>query len=157
MNIFVLDTDPVACAEMHADKHVVKMILETAQLLSAGINLRYGGQVDGLYKTTHQNHPCSIWARQTRSNFLWLADLGVALCDEYNFRYGKIHKSLSVIERAQKLSSLITLDYMTPFAQAMPELYKSEDAVKAYRNYYKIEKSSIAKWTKRSAPLWFNS
>lgn len=155
MNIFVLDTNPDVCAEMHCDKHVVKMILESAQLLSGAVNLAVDHQLEGLYKTTHKNHPCSIWTRQTRENFLWLVDLGLSLCAEYTFRYGKDHKSRPIIEQAFYYSDLLPSSVQTPFAQAMPEQYRAEDAVTAYRNYYRTEKASIAQWTKRMCPEWF--
>src|ERR1700761_7698925 len=100
MNIFVLDLDPKTCAKYHCDKHVVKMILETAQLLcnaqrKCGINPKIRIE---LYKETHKNHPCSIWASQSIKNYEWLSTLGIFLCDEYTERYNKIHKSHKLIQ-----------------------------------------------------------
>ena len=76
MNIFVLDTSPKLAAEYHCNKHVVKMIIETAQMLSTAHDYLETG-ISGLYKPTHKNHPCSIWVRQSRENYLWTLDLGM--------------------------------------------------------------------------------
>ena len=92
MNIFVLDYNPTRAAKMQCDKHVVKMALETAQLLCTAFP---GGTAP--YKLTHFNHPCAIWCRESLKNYNWLIDHGIALCDEYQHRYGKTHKSKEVI------------------------------------------------------------
>ena len=86
MNIFYLDKDPKKCAEMHCDKHVVKMILEYAQLLSTAHRVLDGNEwADhvGLYKATHKNHPSAIWARESAGNYFWLNKLFQELCKEY--------------------------------------------------------------------------
>ena len=83
MNIFVLDRHPVTAAQLQCDRHVVKMVLESAQMLCTSINM-LGGQAQ--YKTAHVNHPCSVWARETLGNFLWLYDHGMALAKEYTHR-----------------------------------------------------------------------
>lgn len=152
MNIFVLDKSPVAAAKMHCDKHLVKMILETAQLLSTA--LRYHGVNYG-YKATHQNHPCAIWTRKSRGNFLWLNMLGRNLLEEYKYRYGKEHKSTPIIAEAPIF--YIPDGPQTPFAQAMPDEFKVErDAVQAYRNYYIGAKANMLVYTKREPPEWLN-
>lgn len=92
MNIFVSSLDPYACANHLDDKRVVKMVLETAQLLSTAIN-ECGGKAP--YKSTHINHPCSIWTRESRANYVWLLHHFEALCAEYTFRFNKIHKCQS--------------------------------------------------------------
>ena len=97
MNIFLLDTDTKKCAQYHCDKHVVKMILETAQLL-CGVHHMTNQITEAPYKLSHRNHPCSIWARESLSNYLYLCELGLELCKEYTYRYGKRHKSQDVIE-----------------------------------------------------------
>lgn len=150
MNIFVLDKDPVAAAQMHCDKHCVKMILETAQILSTAIRLTDGG--DFGYKATHKNHPCSVWARQTKGNFNWLKSLGLALCSEYTYRYGKTHKSASIIATAMPGS--IPDGDMTPFVQAMPDDCKREHTIEAYRSYYKSYKQRMLVYTRRRPPKW---
>lgn len=156
MNIFILDKDPETCAKMHCDKHIVKMVLETAQILSTVVqpdDVRY----EGLYKPTHRNHPCTKWAGESLGNFVWLYCLGLELAREYRHRYGKVHKSGLVIVPTSAIAfrHVGTDMEMTPFAQAMPEQYRNEDAVSAYRNYYLSEKASIAKWTKREIPSWW--
>jgi hypothetical protein len=91
MNIFVTSNDPVKSAKHLDNKRVIKMILESAQILSTTINLTSG--ITAPYKSTHINHPCSIWARESRANYIWLCDHMSALCTEYTRRYGKVHKS----------------------------------------------------------------
>ena len=146
MNIFILSSNPVEAAQMQCDKHVVKMCLETAQMLST--------IAGGPYKPTHANHPCTKWARACMENFLWLKQHGLALCDEYKRRYGKQHKCRPIIEEASAV--LPVLGNTTPFALAMPDEYKQADAVAAYRAYYK-SKREFARWSKaRSAPLWWS-
>jgi len=153
MNIFVLDNDLQKCAEYHCDKHTVKMILEYAQILST--NVRIVNDCEAGYKITHRNHPCTIWARQSLSNWLWLKKLSFHLNEEYKYRYGHVrnHKSYDVIE------SLPTPNIpdvgLTPFAQAMPDYCKSDNAVDAYRKYYVLEKKNIVNWKKRNVPSWY--
>lgn len=177
MNIFFLSRNPVLAAQYHNDKHIVKMILESAQLLSTahrvldgtlGHRLSQSGaklkdwilpdaRQDLLYKATHVNHPCAIWCRATSGNYRWLYDLFIELGKEYSYRYaGKTH--LSIIKLADVLNEL---PYTIPVAdfydppQAMPDECKDEDAVTAYRNYYIIHKSEISVWTKREKPHWY--
>ena len=149
MNIFVLDNCPEFAAKYQCDKHVVKMVLETAQLLCSA-------HETAPYKRTHYNHPCAIWTRSSMGNYDWLVRHGLALAREYTFRYNKIHKSTEVIEWAM-LNKPNILDLgLLPFAQAMPDQYKNpNDAVSAYRNYYMNEKARIATWTKTETPYWY--
>jgi len=151
----VLDKDPILCSKYHVDKHVVKMILETTQLLNNAMALTDTAYTP-VYKVTYVNHPASVWARQTAGNFLWLYRLGKQLCHEYTYRYHKQHKCQKIID--------ITIGYrhfknrdtsMTPFAQCMPDYCKCIDAIKAYRKYYVYEKKHIAKWTGREKPPWW--
>lgn len=152
MNIFVLDRNPAKAAIAQCDKHVVKMILETAQILCTAVS-ECGGVAH--YRPTHKNHPCSIWARKTKSNFNWLKEHGIALCEEYTKRYGKIHKSQSIIESMK--DSLIPDGELTPFVLAMPDDVKyHNDPVKSYREYYKKYKKNIAKWKHNNIPEWFS-
>ena len=156
MNIFVLDTDTKKCAEYHNDKHVVKMILETSQLL-CGVHWVLESKHDAPYKLSHKNHPCAIWARECMENYIWLCDLGLELCEEYTFRYNKRHKSQDVIEWCLLYTpNLIEKGDITPFVMAMPDECKVDDAVKSYRTYYMVEKRSIAQWKNRQVPEWFN-
>jgi hypothetical protein len=146
MNIFVLDYDPSIAASYHCDKHVVKMVVEYAQILSTVVRKQL--DVDFLYKPTHINHPCTIWAGQSRENYKWLCELGKYLGYTYTMRYKKIHKSSLIIEEATKYIDILTFSQedLTPFAQAMPDIYKHADAVTAYRQYYLGDKASILKY-----------
>jgi len=153
MNIFVLDLDPIKAAKYHNDRHCVKMILETTQLLSTALPYFEPRRI-GPYKATHLNHPCSIWTRTCQGNYHWLWKLGLALCKEYTHRYGRVHKCESYLEDLG-LSKPISKK-MTQFAQAMPEQYKHTDVIKAYRAYYMGEKRYLAKWTNRETPSWWN-
>lgn len=151
MNIFVLDRDPFKAAEYHCDKHVVKMILETAQILSTVLHA-YG--VEGLYKPTHPNHPCVKWAGETGANFNWTYYLGCSLLSEFMYRYDKIHASTSVINEAAYHAHKIPAGGLTPFALAMPEKYKTDCPVESYRNYYRKAKKDILTYRNREWPEW---
>jgi hypothetical protein len=156
MNIFLLDTDTRKCAQYHCDKHVVKMILETAQLL-CGVHHMTDQVTDQVpYKLSHKNHPCAIWSRESLSNYLYLCDLGLELCREYTCRYGKRHKSQDVIEWCIVNKPNIVDKGFTEPARAMPDEYKVDSIVESYRNYYIGEKSKIAVWKNREIPEWFN-
>jgi hypothetical protein len=155
MNIFLLDTDTRKCAQYHCDKHVVKMILETAQLL-CGVHHMTDQVTDQVpYKLSHKNHPCAIWSRESLSNYLYLCDLGLELCKEYTYRYGKRHKSQDVIEWCVTNKPNICDKEFTEPARAMPNEYKVDSVVESYRNYYIGEKSKIAVWKNREIPEWF--
>jgi len=153
MNIFFLDFDVKKCAEYHCDKHVVKMILETAQLLCSAHHVT-GGTAP--YKLSHKNHPCSIWVRASLSNYLYLCELGLALGEEYTYRYGKKHKSIEVIEWClQNRPNIHDVDFTTP-PMAMGDEYKiGNDVIESYRNYYRGAKSGIVSWKNRETPDWF--
>jgi Pyrimidine dimer DNA glycosylase len=151
MNIFVLDLDPVVAASYYIDKHCVKMPLEIAQMLCTAINLQ-GNETP--YKPTHKNHPCSVWLRESLSNWNWLVLHGIAVAEEYTRRFGKRHKSQDVIDWcAEHLPKLNDIG-LTKFAQAMPDEYRNDNVVLAYRNYYIGGKSQIATW-KTNVPDWF--
>ena len=152
MNIFVLDLDPKQAAVTQLDKHVVKMPLESAQMLCSALIAH--GVEDTPYKKAHPKHPCTLWAAATRTNFLWLVDHGISLSEEYPSRYGKRHKSQDVIEWCATLADKIPSGPLTKFAQAMPEQYKNSDPVIAYQQYYMGEKRNIATW-KQNRPNWF--
>lgn len=155
MNIFILDNDIKRCARFHCDQHVVKMILESVQLLCTTLNKK---GFTTPYKSTHINHPCVIWLEQSYDNFIWLRKLTKALNQEYKYRYKKDvdHKSMQVlaqieIHKYQRIG-------LTPFAQAMPDEYKVlDDAVSAYRRFYIEDKLKFAKWTRRKPPKWLTA
>lgn len=159
MNIFYLHDDPKLCAQQTCDKHVVKMIVESAQLLCTAHHvLDEGNAIPNLYKPTHPKHPSAIWCRQTDSNYVWLWCLLVSLCKEYTYRYNKIHKCQrdGLVSRLMNLPANIPAGPFTPPTPAMPDQYKNGDVMQSYHNYYNGSKASFAKWTGRSVPQWFN-
>ncbi len=150
MNIFVLDTDPITAATQQCDKHIVKMPLECAQMLCTAIALN-GGHTR--YKPTHKNHPCTVWTRDSRQHFDWLVEHGLGLCWEYTARYGKIHACQEVIEATRLQRSCIEDNGWSTQPQCMPDQYKTDDVVQAYRDFY-IGEKGFAKW-KRNQPTWW--
>lgn len=148
MNIFVLDSDPTKAAQYQCDRHVVKMVLESAQLLCAA-------HESAPYKRTHYNHPCAVWTRSSMSNYKWLLSHAYALAAEYKKRYGKEHKCVEVLDWCRDNDPMILDLGLTPFAQAMPDQYKNDDPVVAYRSYYINEKNKIAKWKHGNVPAWY--
>ena len=181
MNIFYLSSNPKQAAQYHLDKHVVKMIIESAQLLCTAHRLLDGKMIvrrettktgktrnvkryvldvpstdSLLYKASHIHHPCAVWARTNINNYMWLYELFVALCDEYTFRYGKIHKTDALLRRfLASPPANISHDPFTLPPQAMPSEYKHSDPVQAYRQYYIGAKAKFARWTKQTTPDWF--
>jgi len=182
MNIFVLNTDPRLAAKDHCDKHVCKMILEAGQMLCTAhwigwLNIFGKSLLD--FEThkeaklwlsenipekhrppwlmTHVNHPCSIWTRESLSNYRWHADLGINLCAEYSRRYHKIHKGFRVhMWLHQNMPPSVEDIGLTNFKVCMDESYKiSTDPVQCYREYYRRDKVRFAKWKNGPAPEWF--
>ena len=165
MNIFFLDWFPWICAIYHCDKHCVKMILESTQLLysSHWFSQNNNTWIQDLhknnlipYKKTHINHPCSIWTRISKENYFWLANLAIFLCKEYTKRYSKTHKCekhiLWLLKNPPNLSSI----GLTDPPLIMPEKYKiNNNTIQSYRNYYIHEKKYFAKWKLNNEPLWF--
>ena len=155
MNIFVLSENPLKAARMQYDKHVVKMVLESAQMLCGAFDPKDKAP----YKRTHYNHPCNVWARASQENYEWLILHGLALATEYSWRYGRTHASEKVIAwcyNNYKQLLKFPKKEKTPYALAMPEKYKTNNAVESYINYYLGEKLSKAKWTRRKKPSIFN-
>ena len=178
MNIFFLSHNPSECARQHVDKHVVKMIVEYAQLLSTAhryldgvqsIGLSYSGRKQTryvlpdnresiLYASTHINHPSAIWCRKGIVQYRWLHNLLIELCKEYTYRYSKIHK----VERSGLLwklekppKNIYTDVFWSEPTPAMPDEYKVSNAIQSYRNFYIAEKRSFATWKNRTVPDWF--
>jgi hypothetical protein len=160
MNRFILSEIPEQAAKAHNDKHVVKMILEEAQMLCTAHRVLSPDMTDqvssALYRATHRNHPCSVWVRESKSNYDWAYQLFESLCTEYAFRYGKIHKSWDLAPLLKSAPIGIADIGRTPFPQAMPDYCKKDDAIEAYRVYYINEKHALAKWTLRGQPDWWN-
>lgn len=175
MNIFAVDDDPSRCAEYMVDKHVVKMILETAQLLSTahrildgteyidktktGRNVKRWRLSDDrethLYSATHINHPSAVWCRANNNNYTWLYVHFLSLLNEYTYRYGKRHKCEAMVDWLKSAPYNIPTGYLTPVTPAMPDEYKvPNDSIESYRNYYRVAKARMHKWTKREPPKW---
>ena len=149
MNIFVLSTCPIEAANLQCDKHVVKMILESAQIMSA-VAIKNG--LSSKYKLTHANHPCTIWAGKFRGNYEWLSIHALALCEEYTRRYGRIHKSQEVIEELLKVSKILP-EGSSEFVQCLPDELKDKDPIKAYRTYYRTKRFAV--WSKTPTPDFY--
>jgi hypothetical protein len=174
MNIFVLAEDAAESARMMCDKHVIKMILESCQLLSTAHHVLDGDELHvntgkrkyktyictkkNICKATMINHPCTIWTRETRANYIWLWRHAYALCKEYTRRYKKVHAMEQMLmDELYDPPINIAKGKITPFAQAMPDQYKDTNAVVAYRKYYINEKVRFAKWKDSLPPEWFVS
>lgn len=176
MNIFYVDEDPFIAAQQMVDKHVVKMILESAQLLSTAHRIIDGVEYVGksktgrnakrwkldnpilddvLYQATHVNHPSAVWCRQSDKNYQWLYRHFRGLLEEYTFRYGKVHKCSDMIGALAITPLAIHVGAFTHVTPAMLEEYRiADDSIASYRNYYLQGKSHLHKWTKREMPEW---
>ena len=167
MNIFVLSTDPNEAASMACDRHSIKMILESAQMLSTVLRQHgYDGDTY-IYGQTHVKHPSTIWAGKTRANFDWLLEHALALCREYTARYGKFHKSEEILYRCGDLRGFIPEGSLTVPPKCMGLEYKMggsnwKDVVSSYRKYYRLGKNYMNKgngpqWKKIPSrkPSWF--
>ena len=154
MNIFHLDKNPIKCALYHCDKHVVKMILETSQMLSTAYQ-KHAGENDSLYKSAYPNHPMTLWVGETYKNFGWTLLLGEALGFQYTHRYNKRHKSMRIIDYFFKnldWKDKIPKGEQTSPPLCMPDEFKCDDHVQSYKNYYINKKKSFAKYTNISTP-----
>ena len=170
MNIFVLSDDPVEAARMHCDKHVPKMCVEAAQMMASALR-RHGATDEQMpltkkgtpYKGGYAHHPCTLWAGDSEANFAWLTRHAIALCNEYKQRFGKTHACERPIRSMIGLVHLFPDQYpspeaaLTPFAQAMPDEYKDDNPVVAYRAYYisKIDSPGGVHYRHTSAPDWW--
>jgi len=155
MNIFVLDRDPKKAAEYLNDKHIVKMPLESAQMLSTVQRIN-GSIVDNLYRQSHLRHPCTNWSSASKQNYKWHYELFFHMAKEYERRFLKQHKSFIALHEYLEYPPEILPDIgLTPFVQVLPDMYKHEDAVIAYRNYYTAHKLSFSTWRHPAAvPDW---
>lgn len=156
MNIFILHDDPKIAASYLCDKHVVKMLVESFQMLCT-VRRLYGDIESKLYKPTHIHHPCTEWVSESKQNYKWLLVHTEAMHEQYMLRYNKIHFSYRLLYDLVKEDIKDQPDIgLTPFALAMPDKFKQKDAVRAYRSFYIHEKYFFAKWTNPSfPPYWF--
>lgn len=170
MNIFILDKNPKIAAEMMCDKHVVKMIVESAQILSAVVDGNYKNEHRGLgrpseqlglpqYPKAHAKHPSTLWAKKSRGNYRWLIRHMRALCSEYRKRYeDRIHKleGTLMIYEGQDQYLTFAQERRSPFEIAITNKeWHDPDPIKAYQTYYNMEKSRFAKWKLGNVPKWY--
>jgi hypothetical protein len=177
MNIFYIDENPIQAAKWMVDKHVVKMILESAQLLSTAHRVIDGIETIGksktgrkakrwvlhdsreniLYSATHVNHPSAIWCRQSVENYIWLSDHLFALLEEYTHRYNKQHACSKIAIELQSPPFNLKQYEWTPMPSCMLDEYKvGKNPIENYRNYYRVGKINMHKWTGRNPPEWIN-
>ena len=149
MNIFFLHKDPVKAAQLQCDKHVVKMVLETTQMVSTAV--RNQGHNVG-YLLAYPKHPMTIWVNKSNDNFKWALEHGLALGEEYTHRYKKIHASHKMLKTIQDLGIKGNANYMTTPPLCMPDEYKKKSYIESYRNYYVNAKKHFAKYTNRETP-----
>ena len=156
MNLFYLDRNPHTAARMQCDRHVVKMILETAQMLSTAHIELDGIQV--AYKATHKNHPSTVWVRSSAAAYRWALKHLYELGCEYRRRYGKVHKTIR--EHLEALAQLpVNLDdcrktFVDP-PQCMYDECKRDDTVLAYQVYYNAKADE---WAAKGSPMkWYGS
>lgn len=152
MNFFYLDKDPTICAQSMVDKHIVKMITEHCQMMSV---VQVSNGIEPLFKSTHKNHPCTIWSGTSLDNYNLLIEYTKAIAKEYTYRYGKIHASESVLYYCEAKKPIIPSIGVTPIALCMPEIYQTSDPIESYRAFYRGKKRHIAKWKNRELPSWW--
>ena len=156
MNIFLLDKDPKIAAQYHCDKHVVKMILEAAQMLCSAYQ-RHFGEDKELYKIAFPKHPMTVWVGDSLTNYLWLLNLLNNLLIEYNHRYKKVHQTkkihLKLLDKIDNITQMKDKGFTDP-PLCMPDEYKTDNFVISYRKYYIGEKKKFAKYTNREEPSW---
>lgn len=184
MNIFALSIDPTKAARMMCDKHIPKMIVESAQMMASALRRHEDTLMKGFpqyesvddlftqkqivtkkgtpYKGGYANHPCTVWAGDTWANFYWLGEHACGLLREFRLRFGERsveHACSTPIKQMLRLGIFVgdVLSEKTAFAMAMPDEYKQEGKeVIAYRDYYFAEKGDFAKWQRgREAPTWW--
>ena len=158
MNIFYLDPDPRIAAKYHCDKHVVKMILESGQMLSTAHRVVDKSDDDILYRESYKNHPSTKWVRTNFYHYTWLWSLFNSLGQEFESRYNKSHTTITKLrDRLRTAPRLIKQTEFVQPPQCMPDIYKQDSAVDAYRAYYMGEKANFATWKSPSVmPSWWN-
>ena len=164
MNIFVLDENPVDAAKAMDCVRVPKMVTESAQMMASALR-RHGATDEQMpltksgtpYKGGYHHHPCTVWAGESQENWMWLAHHAMQLCEEYYKRFNKMHACTDPIYHMIGLQKIIPNTELTPFAQAMPDEYKDDDPVVAYRAYYmsKMDSPGGVHYRHTSPPDWW--
>lgn len=169
MNIFYLHSDPKICAQYHNDSHVIKMQLETAQLLCSA-HWRVGGEAPYKIGKGHLSHPSALWVQKSLSNYIWACELGMELQEEHKFRYEKENTYQSEANKViqwciDNFPNIPDIGFTKP-ALAMPDQYKHDITTIAYKMYYIADKQYYTKkdgtkiwhtWRKRGEPHWWKS
>lgn len=155
MNIFYLHEDPKISARMLCDQHILKMGIESAQMLSTA-HWMTGGAAP--YKKAHINHPSTKWTRDSIQHYRWLAIHAKAILEEYTKRYGKIHKTEQIVDWLILNEPTLKNVKFIPPPQCMPEEYKHFNTITAYRTFYVKDKLAIKKlkYVKAKAPAWID-
>ena len=158
MNIFFLDRDPQKCAQDHCDQHCSKMIIEYAQLLSTAHRVAGSMWADDVYKIAHLNHPSTIWARSSHDHYSWLHLLWRELNNEFKKRRGKEHASWTKLGHILCYHPDLGADGWVDPPQCMPDEYKGDDTIDAYRRFYRQDKVRFAtwKWKNSVMPDWWD-
>lgn len=154
MNIFVLDEDPLTSAYYQCDKHIVKMVLESAQMLCTAHRL-WGNCDPRLYQVAYQNHPCTKWTRLSKDNYEWHSLHWLGLCEQYQHRYNRVHgcyeRLSDVIVNAPRFIPNVGF---TDHPICMPDEYKTNSIVDSYRSFYHSKPFKMV-WSKVQKPSWF--
>ena len=140
MNIFYIDPDPISSAQQLADDHIRKMQIESAQMCCTA-HWSVGNEAP--YKRAHYNHPSTKWTRESIQHYRWLVQHGLEICSEFIKRYGKLHKSQAVLEWCRDNEPNLPDNGFTPPPQCMPDEYKDNDTIKAYRKFYVLDKVGV--------------
>jgi hypothetical protein len=155
MNIFYIDADPIKAAQQLADDHIRKMQIESAQMCCTA-HWETGNEAP--YKRAHKNHPSTIWTRQSIQHYDWLVQHGLEICNEFELRYGKEHATKKILVWLQQNKPSIPDNGFTPPPQCMPEEFRKENTIEAYKNFYINDKIAIKglDWKKipDKKPLW---
>jgi len=182
MNVFVLHTDPVVAARMQCDRHVVKMTVESAQMLSTAHRMLDGEpskrpsksgkrmvphftlpdwREQTFYKAVHFHHPCTVWTMKSSENYFWHWRHFESLCKEYTFRYGKVHRSEDLLlEALRRAPDNIPEGALSkwPLAMGAAPQCKTDDVVLSYRAFYQTKQERFKMvWSRRNIPEWFNA
>lgn len=159
MNIFYLDECPIKAAQAMCNRHVLKMVLESGQLLCSAHHYYPNADnkyIQNVYLLTHKNHPCSIWVRTSIHHYNWLMEHAKALCAEYTFRYEKEHLTEQVLRLLDVYQpSIPDVGWSEP-PKCMPLIYHRSSTVDSYRAYYRLDKmrNIDCRWKKREKPQW---
>lgn len=183
MNIFILHENPIKAAQLQCDKHVVKMIVESAQMLSTAHRMLDGymekrlsksgkrmvnywvhpnkNLENTLYKAVHHSHPCTKWTMESLQNYIWHYEHFYALCVEYTYRYGKTHSTETLLDEVLSIPPKnIHNNGLTDFALAMqnePQCIHEGDPVRSYHEFYQTKQDRFKMiWSKRNVPEWFS-